>query len=156
MRFCHKCGANVTDNAIFCEQCGIKLGSPAENAPNSTDNNDDPNNIEEIDLTELDKKTNDAQNKPTNSNQNDNSSHDPEKTKKQNNEDNIINIQDILESDDKVEMDSSIKRKALADEEDFSKICPMCGEDLQINKSLLENTPVLIKCLKCGNETKIW
>jgi predicted RNA-binding Zn-ribbon protein involved in translation (DUF1610 family) len=69
---------------------------------------------------------------------------------------NIIDIKDILESEEKVEMDSSIKREALADDEIFSKICPMCGEDMQLNKQLLASTPVLVKCLKCGNETKIW
>jgi predicted RNA-binding Zn-ribbon protein involved in translation (DUF1610 family) len=70
--------------------------------------------------------------------------------------DNIINLNEILESEEKVELDNTIKREALADEDVFSKICPMCGEDMQINKQLLENTPVVVKCLKCGNETKVW
>ncbi len=71
-------------------------------------------------------------------------------------ENNIINIHEVLESEEKVEMDSTIKREVLVDDQVFSKICPMCGEDMQINKNLLENTPVVVKCLKCGHETKIW
>jgi RNA polymerase subunit RPABC4/transcription elongation factor Spt4 len=167
MSFCHECGATVSDGAKFCEQCGTKLNPPAdalqkpdeksttpskETQPKQTDEN----NVEEIDLTEMDKKAaagldNDSKT-PTANSQSPNKNK-PEQPKKA---DNIINLNDILESEEKVEIDNSIKREALADDEIFSKICPMCGEDMQLNKQLLASTPVMVKCLKCGNETKIW
>jgi predicted RNA-binding Zn-ribbon protein involved in translation (DUF1610 family) len=122
----------------------VKLVSPATEAPTANNKNENQNNVEEIDLTELDEKSKDNNGKSANDN------------KIEDKQSNIIDIQDILESEDKVEMDSSIKREVLEDEDELSKICPMCGEDMQINKKLLESTPVMVKCLKCGNETKIW
>ena len=142
MKYCELCGVQVSESAKFCSQCGGKLSDSMATAkePQSAEGKDvqqkkevkEPE-IEELDLTKLDKQAKE-----------------PAKAE------NIINLQDILETDEKVELDSTIKREVLADDELFSKICPMCGEDMQINIKLLENTPVKIKCLKCGNETTIW
>lgn len=161
MRLCDSCGAQVSETAKFCEQCGMKLKEPEPVGSEA----------EELDLTALDEKAK-SDSSAAESQQNIDSSttpanqgnakpeskeagNDSEKTPKAK-ADNIINLNEILESEEKVELDNTIKREALADEDVFSKICPMCGEDLQINKQLLENTPVVIKCLKCGNETKVW
>lgn len=161
MGLCHSCGAQISETAKFCEQCGMKLKEP-EPVGSET---------EELDLTKLDEKAKsdssdaeseqniDPSTKPGNQGnakpvpkEADNGSEKTPITKA----DNIINLNEILESEEKVELDNTIKREALADEDVFSKICPMCGEDMQINKQLLENTPVVVKCLKCGNETKVW
>lgn len=176
MRYCDQCGGKVSDTAKFCEQCGGKLSEitditpsipevkidvikeetnetePTDSTQATTDKTEDVGEVEELDLTALDKKVTDqsptdqqASNKPEPA--------EPKPIPKQNN---VINLQDVLESEEKVEADDSIKREVLADDEVFSKVCPMCGEDMQLNKQLLENAPVMIKCLKCGNETKIW
>jgi hypothetical protein len=177
MRFCGKCGAQISEKAIYCEMCGIKL----IDIPNETSNKDtakennlpepdkSTSEIEELDLTKLDKKMNMESTKPDeirididttsedDSNKNEEGKagegkiEDGTKKKK-----NIIDLKDVLESEEKVEMDDKIRREVLADEEEFYKVCPMCGEEITINKKLLENTPVLVKCLKCGQETKIW
>ena len=155
MRFCEQCGGQVSDIARFCEQCGAKLRqaetpndniTPQDSSPDTGRENQAKDStmpepeVEELDLTKLDDKVKD------------------EKTteKQPKKADNIIDLKDILESDEKVEADESIKREALADDEVFYKVCPMCGEEMNLNKQLLENTPVMVKCLKCGNETKIW
>ena len=168
MRICHQCSAQVSEVARFCEMCGKKLteapspNKPAEDLeakdqaiqPASTDISVKPE-VEELDLTALDNKAKtDPGSLP------DTTEPDPE-TKEQKSEsakgaDNVIDLKEILESDEKKELDSSIKREVLADDEVFFKVCPMCGEEMNINKNLLENTPVMVKCLKCGNETKIW
>ena len=164
MPFCGQCGAKTSENAKFCEQCGMRLRTghtsngtieKNENVPDADTtmgksgedkNNEQPaDNIEELDLTSLDEKVTKEQPGAGKT----------ENAKLQKN-DNIINLNEILESEKKVEMDDSIKREVLADDEVLSKICPMCGEEMQLNKQLMENAPVMVKCLKCGNETKIW
>ena len=177
MRLCGKCGAQISEKAIYCEMCGVKLFE----IPNETGKIDivKENNIpepgkskpevEELDLTELDKKMNiespkpdeiriDIDTTPDDENKDKDSVESVDRkiedgVKKDNN---IIDLKEVLESEEKVEMDDKIKREVLADEEEFYKVCPMCGEEITINKKLLENTPVLVKCLKCGQETKIW
>jgi len=176
MPVCKQCGAEVSNTAKFCEQCGTKLKpgelKPTQDKKNSTaaetPKTDKPDqatgsegagkgedaDAEELDLTALDKKVREGKTP-------DSEAQAPPQTKQPKQEtpkkaDNIINLNEILESEEKKELDSSIKREVLADDEVFSKICPMCGEELQINKQLLRSTPVLVKCLKCGNETKIW
>jgi predicted RNA-binding Zn-ribbon protein involved in translation (DUF1610 family) len=184
MPICERCGAKVSENARFCEQCGLKLNEAAIKTPepehacqdkivkdNSTvEHPEQPKEIaepeiEELDLTTLDKKAKSGEvpdEQPPSTGATEPQAggtpagdHVPaeEPSKKS---DNIINLGEILESEEKKELDTSIKREVLADDEVFSKICPMCGEEMQINKQLLANTPVLVKCLKCGNETKIW
>ena len=112
--------------------------------------------VEELDLTKLDASVTDQpgvtrQNgEATEESSGCTSDQSPDNDKK------IIDLKEILESDDKVEMDSKTRREVLAEDEVFYKICPMCGEELSINKKLLENTPVVVKCLKCGHDTKIW
>ena len=176
MRLCGKCGAEVSEIAKFCEQCGIKLNdlepkdttssmddsgkpqtlgdepvSPAQDSENDT-------GIEELDLTKLDVSVN-ARDRPGETGKNDQAADKNSGCTQDQNPDNdkkIIDLKEILESDDKVEMDSKTRREVLAEDEVFYKICPMCGEELSINKKLLENTPVIVKCLKCGHDTKIW
>ena len=174
MRLCNKCGATVSEVARFCEICGEKLTDIVEQPKTPGGTETDSNKIEELDLTALDKKAannliQDAQDQkkenlpreqkpdttPTQAPSATAPNQQPQADKNSQNR-NIIDLKDILESDEKVEMDNTIKREALADDEVLSKICPMCGEDMQLNKNLLENTPVMVKCLKCGNETKIW
>lgn len=170
MPFCKQCGANVSETAKFCEKCGTKLkageqkpttkdqGSTAASVPKTEkpdqatgskgEGKGEGADTEELDLTALDKKVREGQTP-------DSEAHE-QKQAPPKQPDNIINLNEILESDEKKELDSSIKREVLADDEVFSKICPMCGEEMNINKQLLGSTPVLVKCLKCGNETKIW
>jgi predicted RNA-binding Zn-ribbon protein involved in translation (DUF1610 family) len=142
MKYCEHCGAQIPESAKFCSQCGSELGESVvpENEPQeeAVKKNQQKKEVKEPEIEELDLTTLDKQVK--------------EPTKAEN----IINIQDILETDEKVEVDNTIKREVLKDDELFSKICPMCGEDMQINIKLLENKPVKVKCLKCGNETTIW
>jgi len=176
MPFCEQCGAEVSNTAKFCEQCGTKLKTGEQEPPQDstkssaveapkTDKTDQATGSEsagkgedaegeELDLTALDKKVREG--KTPNSEAQ--APPQPQQAKQESPKkaDNIINLNEILESDEKKELDSSIKREVLADDEVFSKICPMCGEEMQINKQLLGSTPVLVKCLKCGNETKIW
>jgi predicted RNA-binding Zn-ribbon protein involved in translation (DUF1610 family) len=169
MQFCDKCGAKLSDDAKFCAQCGVKLkveelglqtneeNAGATDSETSIDNeaksgDDTSDDIEELDLTGLDANTVKSKEQPVTINTNE----DDKQPQKQKHNDNIIDINEILESEKKVEMDDSIKREVLADDEVLSKICPMCGEEMQLNKQLLENTPVIVKCLHCGNETKIW
>ncbi len=166
MRTCPRCGGKVSDIAKFCEQCGVNLDEQPtdgslqpkeEQAPEEVQENiefsektteNTKSDVEELDLTALDKKVVEGELSKKEAQE---SVQDKPKAG-----DNIIDLKDVLESEEKVEMDSSIKREVLADEEVFSKICPMCGEEMQINKKLLEDTPVMVKCLKCGHETKIW
>ncbi len=183
MRHCGRCGASVSETAKFCEECGEHLGDVGAHGavpsavPGAQDTSKDVDvtptpidkhaeekdaDFEELDLTNLDKKAkgetgggSDQAQKPSQA-QTPGPEAKPPQDKPPEKAGNIIDIQDILESEEKVEADNSIKREVLADEEIFSKICPMCGEDMQISKQLLENTPVVVKCLKCGNETKIW
>ena len=159
MRFCKSCGESVSETAKFCEHCGIKLneteeGGASVKSPKKLNENEKAE-VDELDLTALDKKVAEGQIHGEQTNENGKKDEKPTgvKTKQSNN---IINLNEVLESEEKVEMDNSIKREVLADDEVFSKICPMCGEEMQLNKQLLENTPVVVKCLKCGNETKIW
>ena len=105
MRYCSQCGALVSDQARFCEHCGVEI-----------QNNTAPSVKVDLDVDEL----------------------------------------DLSELDEKVKGNVKINRNIVDNDEVFSKICPMCGEDMQINKNLLENTPVVVKCIKCGHETKIW
>ena len=186
MRICQSCGTKVAETAKFCDQCGIKLIETQNNntdqiSQNKTeiDNSDQKSpdqtkkkgklDLGELDLTALDKKAvegkiseehlQDIDDKNKEIAQKDDASEKVKKIREKipKQSDNIINLNEVLESDEKVELDnSSIKREVLADDEVLSKICPMCGEELQLNKQLLENTPVIVKCLKCGNETKIW
>ena len=168
MRICHQCSAQVSEIARFCEMCGMKLtevSSPDKTAEDSeakdqatqpaTANEGTEPEVEELDLTALDKKAKtDPKSVPDTTGTNPEPKE--EKPGSAKGADNVIDLKEILESDEKKELDSSIKREVLADDEVFFKVCPMCGEELQINKNLLENTPVMVKCLKCGNETKIW
>lgn len=168
MRICHQCSAQVSEVARFCEMCGTKLAdiptpdkiagdSDAKDqvTPPTTANESVEPEVEELDLTALDNKAKtDLESVPDNTETD--SKPKEHKPKYAKGSDNVIDLKEILESDEKKELDSSIKREVLADDEVFFKVCPMCGEELQINKNLLENTPVKVKCLKCGNETKIW
>ena len=165
MRYCGKCGAQVSEKALYCEMCAGKLVETQEiktqDSPPATNNKpaQDKPEIEELDLTALDKDA--AGDKNIQNDTNKNNIDTPQPTAgvdqdKPKHGENIININEILESEDKVEIDNSIKREVLADDEELSKVCPMCGEGMQLNKKLLENVPVMVKCLKCGNETKIW
>ena len=161
MRYCGQCGATISETAIFCERCGVKLIDikPKPEKDVQHNSNTDPMEaepeIEELDLTKLDKDAMEkhgpeTKNAPTTSAK---KSGEPQTAKQG---DNIINLNDILESEEKVEADDSIKREVLADDEIFTKICPMCGEEMEISSKLLANKPVMVKCLKCGQDTKIW
>ncbi len=191
MRNCGQCGAQVSDLAKFCDQCGSKLGTPSSTEFSPTTPTPDVNiditnkavpepsaapahepesaaaepgdEIEELDLTALDKKISSASSagdhqepKTTTKNKDNPTTSESKHTVEPRQNNNIIDLKEVLESEEKVEADDSIKREVLADDEVFSKVCPMCGEELQLNKQLMENTPVMVKCLKCGNETKIW
>jgi predicted RNA-binding Zn-ribbon protein involved in translation (DUF1610 family) len=172
MRFCGKCGAQISEKAIYCEMCGVKLiDTSGAEIPNI---NQEPSiqdksteEIEELDLTKLDPNADEKLkiDTPTPDSVDitvDTTKEELQATDKSNEDDkdkkdkNIINIQEVLESEEKVEADDTIKREVLADEEELYKVCPMCGEEITLSKKLLENTPVMVKCLKCGQETKIW
>jgi hypothetical protein len=157
MRTCGKCGGHISDIARFCEHCGVKLEDAGKNFIDidaSDANSTQPmksvkeGDIEELDLTELDKKT-------VNKNGQKDTGKKSTSSKGRSN-DSIIDLQDILEKDEKVTMDDSIKREVLADDEILTKVCPMCGEAMDINRKVMESGPILVKCLKCGNETKVW
>lgn len=184
MQYCGQCGAEVSESAKFCEQCGIRLPEIPKTTSNSTlpevkidvvkepvpEQPTEPTGeqaqdkttaepegevgVEELDLTALDKKV--TEQPPTEKPATTTPEQKPEQQPESKKPENIINLQDVLESEEKVEADDSIKREVLADDEVLTKVCPMCGEDLQLNKKLLENAPVLVKCLKCGNDTKVW
>ena len=181
MRSCGRCGTEVSETAKFCEQCGIKLSdleaqetqpSSVEpvNAPDVVTSVDEPeqgsetgNSVEELDLTKLDEAAKDQtqnttvdENIPQSPDTGGKNASLTESETKPDNDKKIIDLKEILESEEKVEMDNKIRRKVLDDDEVFYKVCPMCGEELSINKKLLENTPVMVKCLKCGHDTKIW
>jgi predicted RNA-binding Zn-ribbon protein involved in translation (DUF1610 family) len=172
MRYCEQCGAKVSETAKFCDSCGAKLVTIKTDDQAHIDikkpgqKKDQPNqagDMDELDLSALDKKAG-AASKPekgTSSSSAAQKDHDDKTSKQKSGQEpksgkNIIDLKEILEQEEKVEMDDSIKREVLTDDEVLSKICPMCGEDMQISNKLLENTPALIKCLKCGNVTKIW
>jgi len=162
MRNCKQCGAEVSDKARFCEMCGSRLDLPSDLAPPDRDGAD--GDVEELDLTGLDKEVTKTPSKDTKSSvpsperpqAKPDAKPKPEQKPKPKQGGNIIDLKDVLESEEKIEADDSIKREVLADDEVLTKICPMCGEEIQLNSALIQNTPVLVKCLKCGNETKIW
>ena len=175
MRFCGKCGAQISEKAIYCEMCGVKLFEYSQQYNKKIDDKvagkqETPEQeIEELDLTNLNKDMNITTPTPdtvnidldTTSNIENKIKNQSKKTKMNNEkvdnpEKKMIDLKEVLEAEEKTEMDDSIKREVLTDEEELTKVCPMCGEEMTINKKLLENTPVLVKCLKCGQETKIW
>lgn len=164
MRYCEQCGGSISETAKFCEHCGfkfeehkndeIKQKSTTQPDQEQMDTQDDKVELEELDLTVLDENAAQGNVDTTDTGK----IKEPEKKvgqeKKSNS--NIIDLKDILEKEEKVEVDDGIKREVLADDEIFSKVCPMCGEEMEISKQLVDNAPIMVKCLKCGNETKIW
>jgi predicted RNA-binding Zn-ribbon protein involved in translation (DUF1610 family) len=173
MRFCGKCGAQVSEKAIYCEMCGVKLidtsgAETSHGTPEQFGQDQNDEEIEELDLTKLDANIDDKLKidtptpdsvdiqVDTTKEGSDTSKEDEKQVDQDEKDKKIINLQEVLESEEKVEADDSIKREVLADEDELSKVCPMCGEEITLSKKLLENTPVIVKCLKCGQETKIW
>jgi predicted RNA-binding Zn-ribbon protein involved in translation (DUF1610 family) len=148
------CGVKLTSSPSLDKPANDLESKDQATPPATTGERAEPE-VEELDLTALD---DEAKTDPGSVQETTGTDSKPkeQKTESAKGADNVIDLKEILESDEKKELDNSIKREVLADDEEFFKVCPMCGEEMNINKNLLENTPVLVKCLKCGNETKIW